>query len=318
MPPPGAEVSLERALELAAAADGRAYPKPTVGAVVVAGDEIAGEGATESDGRHGEVVALAAAGERARGATLYVTMEPCAHQGTTPPCTDAILAAGIARVVAGSLDPNPEAQGGLEHLRAAGVEVELVDSPAARRQNEAWRTWVSLGRPFVTYKAAVTLDGRVAVPGERWVSGEESRRLVHELRAASDAVAAGMGTVRLENPRLDARDVAATRQPRRLAFGSGPLPEGSELELRSGPLEEELRTLAAEGVQSLLLEGGPTLAGAFLRAGLVDKLLLFVAPALAGSGPALLDRLDVPLRLTGLTSRPVGDDVLLEAYLREP
>ena len=134
-----------------------------------------------------------------------------------------------SRVVAGSLDPNPEAGGGLERLRRHGVETELVDSVAARRQNEAWRTWVSLGRPFVTYKAAVTLDGRVTVPGERWVSGEESRRLVHELRARSDAVAVGMGTVRLENPRLDARDVDAARQPRRLAFGRGPLPAGSEL-----------------------------------------------------------------------------------------
>ena len=135
---------------------------------------------------------------------------------------------------------------------------------------------------FVTYKAAVTLDGRVTVPGERWVSGEESRRLVHELRAASDAVAVGMGTVRLENPRLDARDVDTRRQPRRLAFGSGPLPAGSELELRTGPLEQELLALAADGVQSLLLEGGPTLARAFLEARLVDKLLLFVAPTLAG------------------------------------
>ena len=224
-------------------------------------------------------------------------MEPCAHHGTTPPCVDAVLAAGIARVVAGSRDPNPEAAGGLERLEAEGVEVELADSVEARRQNEAWRTWVAQGRPFVTYKAAVTLDGRVTVPGSRWVSGEESRRLVHELRAASDAVAVGMGTVRLENPRLDARDVDATRQPRRLAFGTGPLPEGSELELRSGPLEEELRALASEGVQSLLLEGGPTLAGAFLRAGLVDKLLLFVAPTLSGSGPRLTDRLDAPLAL---------------------
>ena len=213
-------MSLERALELAALADGRAYPKPTVGAVVVAGGEIVGEGATEADGRHGEVVALAAAGERARGATLYVTMEPCAHQGTTPPCVDAVLAAGIVRVVAGSLDPNPDAGGGLERLREQEVEAELADSFAARRQNEAWRTWTALRRPFVTYKAAVTLDGRVTVPGERWVSGEESRRLVHELRARSDAVAVGMGTVRLENPRLDARDVDARRQPRRLAFGS--------------------------------------------------------------------------------------------------
>lgn len=311
-------MSLERALELAAEANGRAYPKPTVGAVVVADGQVVGEGATETAGRHGEIVALDAAGERARGATLYVTMEPCAHHGTTPPCADAVLAAGIARVVAGSLDPNPEARGGLERLRAAGVDVEHADSAAARRQNEAWRTWVALGRPFVTYKAAATLDGRVTVPGSRWVSGEASRRLVHELRAASDAVAVGMGTVRLENPRLDARDVAVVRQPRRLAFGSGPLPDGSELELRSGALEDELRLLAAEGVQSLLLEGGPTLAGAFLEAGLVDKLLLFAAPVLSGSGPSLVEGLAGPVRLVALSSRAVGDDVLLEAYLREP
>ena len=311
-------MSIERALELAAEAGGRAYPKPTIGAVVVADGRVVGEGATEATGRHGEVVALEAAGERARGATLYVTMEPCVHHGTTPPCVDAVLAAGIARVVAGSLDPNPEAGGGLERLRDGGVETELEDSFEARRQNEAWRTWVSLGRPFVTYKAAVTLDGRVTVPGERWVSGEDSRRLVHELRAASDAVAIGMGTVRLENPRLDARGVGAPSQPRRLAFGSGPLPDGSELELRDGVLEDELRALAAEGVQSLLLEGGPTLARAFLEAGLVDKLLLFVAPTLSGEGPLVLPALDGPLALTHLSSRQVGDDVLLEAYLREP
>ena len=311
-------MSLDRALELAAAADGRAYPKPTIGAVVVADGAIVGEGATETDGRHGEIVALAAAGERARGATLYVTMEPCAHHGTTPPCVDAVLAAGIARVVAGSLDPNPEAGGGLERLRERGVETELDESVAAHRQNEAWRTWVSLRRPFVTYKAAVTLDGRVTVPGERWVSGEESRRVVHELRARTDAVAVGMGTVRLENPRLDARGVDAPRQPRRLAFGNGPLPDGSELEVRDGPLGEELRSLAAEGVQSLLLEGGPTLARAFLEAGLVDKLLLFVAPTLSGQGSLAFQGLSRSLRLTHLTSRQVGEDALLEAYLRDP
>ncbi|MBA3476505.1 MAG: bifunctional diaminohydroxyphosphoribosylaminopyrimidine deaminase/5-amino-6-(5-phosphoribosylamino)uracil reductase RibD [Actinobacteria bacterium] len=311
-------MSLQRALELAREARGRGYPKPTVGAVVVAGDEIVGEGATEAGGRHGEAVALEVAGTRAAGATLYVTMEPCAHHGSTPPCVDAVLAAGIARVVVGARDPNPEAGGGLERLEAEGVAVELAESIEARRQNEAWRTWVVEERPFVTYKAAVTIDGRVTVPGARWVSGAESRRLVHGLRAASDAVAVGMGTVRLEDPRLDARGVGAERQPRRLAFGAGPLPAGSQLELRGGPLEEELRTLAAEGVQSLLLEGGPTLAGAFLRAGLVDKLLLFVAPTLSGSGPTLVDRLDAPLRLTSLTSRSVGEDVLLEGYLREP
>ena len=311
-------MSLERALELADAARGRAYPKPTVGAVLERDGEIVGEGVTEAAGRHGEIVALAQAGERARGATLYVTMEPCAHQGTTPPCTEAIVAAGVARVVAASRDPNPEAAGGLARLEAAGVEVELDERVEARRQNEAWRTWVAHRRPFVTYKVAVTLDGRVTVPGTRWVSGEESRRLVHELRAATDAVAVGMGTVRLENPRLDAREVPAERQPRRLAFGTGPLPEGSELELRSGPLDEELRALAEEGVQSLLLEGGPTLAGAFLRAGLVDKLLVFVAPVLSGQGPGLVDRLDQPLRLLEVSSKRVGGDVLVEAYLHEP
>jgi diaminohydroxyphosphoribosylaminopyrimidine deaminase/5-amino-6-(5-phosphoribosylamino)uracil reductase len=177
---------------------------------------------------------------------------------------------------------------------------------------------VALGRPFVTYKAAVTLDARVTAPGERWVSGEESRRLVHELRAASDAVAVGMGTVRADDPRLDARGVDAPRQPRRLAFGRGPLPSGSELELRSGPLREELEALAAEGVQSLLLEGGPTLAGAFFAEDLVDKLLLFVAPKLAGAGPPLVSGLDTPATLRRLTARPVGEDVLLSAYVHEP
>src|SRR5581483_4563835 len=170
----------------------------------------------------------------------------------------------------------------------------------------------------VTYKVAVSLDGRVVVPGRRWVSGGESRRRVHELRAASDAVAVGMGTVRADAPRLDARGVVAGRQPRRLAFGRGPLPEGSQLELRDGPLEEELRTLAAEGVQSLRREGGPTLASAFLSAGFVDKVLLFVAPVIAGAGPYVLGELERPLELLHLRAEPSGEDLLLEAYLHEP
>jgi len=223
----------------------------------------------------------------------------------------------VAKVVVGCLDPNPEVDG-VGALRAAGVEVEVVDSFEARRQNEAWRTWISNRRPFVTYKVAVTLDGRVTVPGSRWVSGEKSRRLVHELRADSDAVAVGMGTVRADNPRLDVRGVETERRPRRLAFGHGPLPEGSELELRSAPLREELETLAAEGVQSLLLEGGPTLATVFLAEGLVDKLLVFVAPRLSGSGPGAVATLPSPLELGRLSVRTVGEDVLLEAYLRDP
>ena len=313
----------ERALELAERGRGTTHPNPVVGAVVVAGDEVVGEGWHERAGSpHAELVALEAASERTRGATLYVTLEPCAHYGRTPPCVDAIVAAGIARVVVGAPDPNPKTDGqGFARLRQSGVDVELLDGePArrARRQNEAWRTWIAAGRPFVTYKAAVTLDGRVVVPESRWVTGEESRRRVHELRAASDAVAVGTGTVRADAPRLDARGVGAGRQPRRLAFGTGPLPEGSELELVSGPLDETLKQLAAEGVQSLLLEGGPTLASSFLREGLVAKLLLFVAPTLAGSGPRWVGELGASLSLAGLEVERVGDDLLLTGYIREP
>ncbi len=313
-------MSLARALELAAAAAGRAYPKPTVGAVVVNDGDVVAVGVTEQGGRHAEAVALDAAGPKARGATLFVTLEPCAHHGTTPPCSERVIAEGVARVVVGARDPNPEAAGGIEALRAAGVEVDLVDSWEARVQNEAWRVWASSGRPLVTYKVAATLDGRVVVPGRRWISGAESRRFVHELRASSDAVAVGMGTVRADSPSLDARDVPVPRgQPRRLAFGHGPLPSGSELELRSGALPDELAALAAEGVQSLLLEGGPTLATAFVEAGLVDKVMVFVAPVLAGGdGPHLLARLASVLDLSRLSARHVGEDVLLQAYVHEP
>jgi diaminohydroxyphosphoribosylaminopyrimidine deaminase/5-amino-6-(5-phosphoribosylamino)uracil reductase len=312
-------VSLARALELAAAHAGRGYPNPTVGAVVVgAGGGVVGEGVSEAaGGPHAEVVALDAAGEAARGGTVFVTMEPCAHHGRTPPCVDRIVASGVARVVAGCADPNPRAEGGAQRLRAAGVDVELLDLPEARRQNEAWRTWVALGRPYVILKLASTVDGRVAVPGRRWVTGEESRRRVHELRAAVDAVAVGMGTVREDAPRLDAREVPVVRQPRRLAFGRGPLPEGSELELRTGPLAEELAALAAEGVQSLLLEGGPTLATAFLADGVVDRLLVFVAPVVAGDGPPLIGPLPEPLDLGDPELERVGADVLLGWRLRE-
>jgi diaminohydroxyphosphoribosylaminopyrimidine deaminase / 5-amino-6-(5-phosphoribosylamino)uracil reductase len=312
-------VSLERALELAERGRGKVGTRPLVGAVVVRDGEVVGEGwYEEARVAHAEAKALAQAGERARGATLFVTLEPCAHHGRTPPCAEAVVAAGIARAVIGSRDPNPKAAGGLDRLRDAGVDVELVDSFEARRQNEGWRTWVARGRPFVTYKVAVTLDGRVTVPGARWVTGEESRRLVHELRAGSDAVAVGMGTVRADAPRLDARGVDALRQPRRLAFGRGPLPAGAGLELRSGPLDDELRALAAEAVQTLLLEGGPTLAAAFLAADLVDKLLVFVAPMIGGSGPRFLGDAPAPVALSRLEARPIGEDVLLSAYVHEP
>ena len=310
---------LARALELAENGRGTTHPNPLVGAVVVRDGEVVGEGWHRRRGEpHAEVLALEAGGERAAGSTLYLTMEPCAHQGTTPPCTEAVLAAGVSRVVAASLDPNPEAGGGLETLKTAGVDVEHADLFEARAQNEAWRTWVAQDRPFVTYKAAMTLDGRLAIPGERWISGEESRRLVHELRAGSDAVGVGMGTVHADRPRLDARDVGAVRQPRRLAFGHGPLPDDSELERRAGPLADEAAALAGEGIQSLLLEGGPRIAAAFLREGLLDKLLVFVAPKIAGAGPRLFEGEIPAARLGRFTSRAVGEDVLLTAYVNEP
>jgi diaminohydroxyphosphoribosylaminopyrimidine deaminase / 5-amino-6-(5-phosphoribosylamino)uracil reductase len=323
---------LELALELAERGRGTTKPNPVVGAVLVRDGEVVGRGWHErAGGPHAEIVALDAAGEAARGATLYTTLEPCVHHGRTPPCVDALVAAGVSKVVAAVGDPNPQTDGkGFGGLRAAGVEVEIADGDAslrARRQNEAYRTWITTGRPFVTYKAAMTLDGRLAAAGgdAHWVSGEDSRRLVHELRAASDAVAVGMGTVREDEPSLTARDVSAVSQPRRVAFGRGPLPEGSELELLSGGLEEELARLGKEEVQSLLLEGGPTLAGAFLRADLVDKLVLFIAPKLVGgddapplfAGPGVRALADA-VAVTSLEVSRVGDDILVTGYIHEP
>ena len=194
-----------------------------------------GEGWHEhAGGTHAEVGRAARRGRSREGATLYVTLEPCARFGRTPPCVDAIAGAGVAKVVVGALDPTQE---GVERLRELGVEVEVLDLPEARRERGVAHVGGE-GAAVRDLQGGTTLDGRVTAPGSRWISGEESRRLVHELRARSDAVAVGMGTVRSDDPRLDARGVEVVRQPRRLAFGLGPLPEGSELELRSGAPEE--------------------------------------------------------------------------------
>ncbi len=311
---------MQRALLLAERGRGTTHPNPLVGAVVVDdGGEVVGEGWHQRAGEpHAEVHALRAAGERARGATLYVTLEPCSHYGRTPPCVDAILEAGVTHVVVGTRDANPLAKGGIERLRASGIDVEVLAAREARAQNAGYFSVHERGRPWVLHKIALTLDARVSVPDARWITGEESRRLVHELRAWVDAVAVGMGTVRTDAPRLDARGVNAARQPRRLAFGRGPLPEGSELELRTGELADELRTLAAEGVQTLLLEGGPTLAASFFAADLVDELHVYVARRLGGSGPSWLDALPEELPLKSLAVRWVGEDLLLKAYVHEP
>ena len=248
--------------------------------------EIVGEGVTEPGGRHAEVVALAAAGERARGATLYVTLEPCAHHGTTPPCTDAIVAAGVERVVFGARDPNPEAAGGEAQLRAAGVDVEFVDWFEARVAER--------GVAHVGVAAAAVRDLQ---------GGDDARRARDRARAAlgdrrgeppTRARAARCRRRRRRRRRHGARRPAAARRARR-RDAEGPAaaarlhaaasPRRHGLEARRGPLAEELAALAAEGVQSLLLEGGPTLAAAFLAEDLVDKVLVFVAPTLSGDGP---------------------------------
>ena len=309
---------MEKALELAERGRGTTHPNPVVGAVVVTpGGRSSGRAGTSTRaGRTPRSSRSRAAGGRAMGATLYVTLEPCSRFGRTPPCVDAIVGAGIAKVVVGVR--RIRRRKGSSACASWGWRSRHSTSGRHERQNEAWRTWETLERPFVTYKAAITLDSRVTMPGSRWISGDESRRLVHALRAQSDAVAVGMGTVRADDPRLDARDVAAERQPRRLAFGLGPLPDGSELELRSGEPVEELRALAGEGVQSLLLEGGPTIATAFLERGLIDKLLLFIAPKLSGAGPHVFNDFAGPRALSHSSVRRMGDDVLFEGYLREP
>lgn len=321
---------LERAIELAERGRATSKPNPVVGCVIVSPEGVVqGEGWHErAGGPHAERVALDQAGEQARHSTVYVSLEPCAHEGRTPPCCDALIAAGVTRVVVAALDADPRsATLGVGALREAGVVVELAGGELeqrAIRQNEGFRCWVSKRRPFVTYKAAVTLDGKVAASSgdARWVSGEASRRRVHEMRAASDAVGVGMGTVRSENPLLTARDVEVVAQPRTLAFGRGALPEGSELELRSGTPGDELEALAGEGVQTLLLEGGPTLAGAFLRDGLIDKLRLFVAPKLVGgddapslfAGPGAPTMHDI-VGVDSLAFEPIEPDLLITAYV---
>jgi diaminohydroxyphosphoribosylaminopyrimidine deaminase / 5-amino-6-(5-phosphoribosylamino)uracil reductase len=310
---------MERALALAERGRGTTYPNPLVGAVLVQGTEVVGEGWHERPGDpHAEVHALQAArAGAARGATLYVTLEPCSHQGRTPPCADALIEAGVARVVVGAVDANPEVHGrGIARLRAAGVEVEVEDRWEARALNAGYFSVHERGRPWVILKLATTLDGAVAVPGRRWVTRAEARRRVHELRGWVDAVAVGMGTVRSDAPRLNARDVDAQKQPRRLAFGRGPLPEDSELELRTGALEDELPALAAEGVQTLLLEGGPTLAAAFLDRDLVDEVRWFVAPVVGG-GPRL-PPLSRAVDLERVRSEAVGSDLLVTGYVHNP
>ena len=279
--------AMQRALELAAAVRGRTSPNPWVGCVVLTPDGRTFEGATEPPGGpHAEAVALAAAGDAARGATLVCTLEPCSHHGRTPPCTDAIVAAGVARVVTAIEDPDPHVAGqGRATLRAAGVEVTLgVGAAEATALLAPYLKHRTTGRPWVVLKLAATLDGRTAAPdgSSQWITGEAARADAHRLRAESDAVLVGAGTVRADDPSLTVRLVDGN-DPRRVVLGKAP--EGAKVHPATeveGDLGAILDGLGGDGVVQVLVEGGAAVAHAFHAARLVDRYVLYLAPALFG------------------------------------
>jgi len=317
---------MARALALARRGQALASPNPMVGAVLVRHGKVVGQGFHTYDGlRHAEIIALESAGPAARGATLYINLEPCSHQGRTPPCTRALIAAGVARVVAAMPDPNPRVAGrGFRQLRAAGIKVEYADAfrEEAQRLNEAFAAWIITRRPFVTLKSALTLDGRLALPGARWITSQASRAEVQRMRHASDALLTGIGTVLADDPLLTDRTGLPRRRPllrvvvdsrlrlsprsrlARSARGdvlvftcasdSGARARAlrrAGIEIcsvrRSRTGEPDLRAVSAElgrrDILSVLLEAGPTLNAAASGAGLVDKIRFFYAPKIAGT-----------------------------------
>jgi diaminohydroxyphosphoribosylaminopyrimidine deaminase/5-amino-6-(5-phosphoribosylamino)uracil reductase len=361
---------LARAIELAERGVGRVSPNPVVGAVIARDGAVLGEGwHDEYGGPHAEVNAIAASGGAdLQGATLYVSLEPCCHHGHQPPCTDAILEAGLARVVVGGDDPSSKASGrGLGILRDEGVQVDIAGGQLATRarlQNQAFRKHARTGRPLVVFKSAMSLDGKVATQGgdSKWISSEGSRAVAHRWRASLDAVVVGIGTALADDPQLTARIDGVHHQPRRVVFDSTarlPLdsklvseaPEvplvlvasraaprgatdaletaGAEVIVATGQNEPDrvrnaLSQIGAAGITSILLEGGPHLAGAFLDAGEVDEIRLFVAPVLLGGSHARdplegegVERIAEATRALTLECERVADDVLISARLKE-
>lgn len=360
---------LARAVDLAQRGVGRVTPGANVGAVVVGDGEVVGEGWYDVwGGPHAEINALRVAGDRARGATLYVSLEPCCHHGKTPPCTDAIVEAGIARVVVASDDPTEKASGrGLGILRDEGIDVQVAEGEIAARArlaNQAFRKHARTGRPWVLFKSAMTLDGKVATPtgDSKWISGECSRALAHEWRASVDAVAVGIGTALADDPQLTSRLDGAIRQPRRVVFDStGRLPissklvaeapeipltvvvsraarrqdtdaleaAGAEILVATGENEPSrvrsaLAQLGEREITAVLLEGGPRLAGAFLDAGEIDEIRLFLAPLVVGGRSARdpiegegVELISDAVAALTLDCRALDGDVLVSARLRE-
>ncbi len=365
---------LARAIELAHNGAGAVRPNPVVGAVVARDEEVLGEGWHEEFGAaHAEVNAIEACGlEDLSGATLYVSLEPCCHEGKTPPCTEAILQAGLRRVVVASDDPTEKASGrGLGILRDEGVEVVIAEGELATRArllNQAFRKHARVGRPWVLFKSAMTLDGKVATRtgDSKWISGEDSRELAHRWRASVDAVVVGIGTALTDDPQLTARPdgllAELPHQPQRVVFDTlARLPPTSQLvaaaaeipltvvvsraaaradtdaleaagvqvlvatgENEPARVRSALDQLGALGTASVLLEGGPHLAGAFLDAGEIDEIRLFLAPLLLGGSAARdplegkgVERISEALRALTFDCKSIGEDLLISARLRE-
>jgi diaminohydroxyphosphoribosylaminopyrimidine deaminase/5-amino-6-(5-phosphoribosylamino)uracil reductase len=345
------EAFMRRALALAPQGWGHVSPNPMVGALVVKNGNVVGEGAhREFGGAHAEVHAMGRAGPDARGGTLYVSLEPCTHFGKTPPCVDAITGAGLKRVVIGVRDPNPAAGGGVARLRAAGIDVTVgvLEDEASEVIAPFLHSFRS-DRPWITLKLAVSRDGAIAGASRepRWLSGEESRRRVHHLRAGSDAIAVGMGTVLADDPLLTVRDVDPPRiRPSRVVISrSGRLPLHSKLalgvaeapvlvfaespderhavELRAlgvdvvrADLSGAMRALKAQGVQSLLVEGGAALAASLLAADMVDRIVLFRSPVVLGAGALRAFGTEFELeavirRSRQVSAESIGDDHML-------
>jgi diaminohydroxyphosphoribosylaminopyrimidine deaminase/5-amino-6-(5-phosphoribosylamino)uracil reductase len=359
----GDEMFMRRALELAEQASGLTSPNPLVGAVIVREGVVVGEGFHRGAGEaHAEVDALSAAGARARGATLFVTLEPCAHWGRTPPCAPRVAASGVRRVVAALTDPNPRVAGrGLMILREAGVEVVVgLLADEAQRQNRTFLTAMRLGRPHVTLKIAMTLDGKIAdrEGASRWITGADARAEAHRLRSQSDAIMVGIGTVLLDDPELTVRlGRPWPREPYRVVLDAdartplesrivrGVSPARTLVMIGHGAPSEAAARLSAAGatvvraperqgfidlevvlaelhrreVRALLVEGGAAVHGAFLEAGLVDRVVVFIAPLLLGgrTAPSAIGGLGLPLKgglgLGPLAVRSVGPDLLIEA-----
>ncbi len=328
--------AMRRALELAASPGVPHGPNPRVGCVLLDAHGLPiAEGFHHGAGTpHAEIEALVAAAEGARGATAVVTLEPCDHTGRTGPCSQALLAAGVRRVVFAQADPNPVAAGGAARLAEAGVEVVGgVLAVQAQAINESWTFAHRHGRPMVTWKVASTLDGRVAAAdgSSRWITGPAARSQVHALRAEVDAVLIGTGTALADDPSLTVRDAEgglAERQPLRVVMGRRPLPPGSALHDGAAPLrtypdqspEQVLADLAGRGVAHVLLEGGPTLAAAFLGAGLVDRFVWYLAPKVLGGGPAAVGDLgitgiDSALQWQVTSVTRVGQDVRVDGTM---